>query len=514
MISIPFLSVGLFFLNPILLLVFRLRESNLNKLRFWFMVTSGAAWLLSILFSITNPETRLNFGWNPETLLISEPALIFDGISIPLALSLAGLTLYTTLNQRFSPPQIAWISTLGGICFLAVLSDNIYTFLVFWTLIEIFWITYTVINQAVMEKDIRLILPIIVRLGGPLTLIYAAVIGLEEGINAAFSGFGSSSGPILVLAGVYSLIISFFGRESITLAEERFDLERILRLLPAALSFMLITRGAAIMEPIMVQPGLKIIIAVLTLVYGLLSIISTSRKRSRMIWSYGLIGLTAASALFFSSALSLSWGLIFMLPGILMFQSYPSKTQLNAALIAASIGMLPIPFLPAWNGSGLFTRDLPGILFAISAGILIGGTYSNNISREGEEKFQSDPVPLLPILSPIILLLTQFVVAFESNLLDSSMEFLSIPITVWIPVFLIVLLYVLGERIPGVNTDRVDERIQRARKKISSFASGAAKFINQAIILITRLFEGEGGLIWALLIGFLLLTLITLSGGL
>jgi len=125
LVSIPFLSAGLFFLNPILLLVFQLRKINLNKLRFWFMVTSGAAWLLSLGFSITNPETRLNLDLNPGSILLSKPALIFDGISIPLALSLAGIILYTTLSQRFSPSQIAWISTLGGICYLTVNSDNV-----------------------------------------------------------------------------------------------------------------------------------------------------------------------------------------------------------------------------------------------------------------------------------------------------------------------------------------------------------------------------------------------------
>jgi len=56
------------------------------------MVTSGAAWLLSLGFNITNPETSLNLDWNPGSILLSKPALIFDGISIPLALSLAGIT--------------------------------------------------------------------------------------------------------------------------------------------------------------------------------------------------------------------------------------------------------------------------------------------------------------------------------------------------------------------------------------------------------------------------------------
>jgi len=512
--SIPFLSAGLFFLNPILLLVFQLRKINLNKLRFWFMVTSGAAWLLSLGFNITNPETSLNLDWNPGSILLSKPALIFDGISIPLALSLAGITLYTTLSQRFSPPQIAWISTLGGICYLTVLSDNVYTFLLFWTLIEIFWITYSVLNQAVAERDIQLILPIVVRLGSPLLLIYAALISMEEGINANFSGFITAAGPILLLAGVFGLIVLFLGAETTTIKGERVDLERILRLLPAAVSIMLITRGAEIMDPILVQPGLKIIIAVLSMLLGLFSIISTSRELSIKIWSYGVIGLIAASALYFSSSSSLSWGMVLLLPGVLIYQSYRSKTQLIVALVIASIGTIPLPFLPAWNGSGLFTHGVSGVMFAVAAGTLFGGILSKNISLVNEEEVPSEPIPLLYILSPIILLITQVVIALEYNLLGSSKKFLSIPISVWIPVFLIVLIYIFGEKIPIINSFRIQENIQSARRLISMIASGTARNVNQAVVLFTKLFEGEGGLIWALLIGFLLLTLITLSGGL
>jgi len=512
--SIPFLSAGLFFLNPILLLVFQLRKINLNKLRFWFMLTSGAAWLLSLGFSITNPETRLNLDWNTGSILLSRPALIFDGISIPLALSLAGIILYTTLSQRFSPPQIAWTSTLGGICYLTVLSDNVYTFLLFWTLIEIFWITYSVINQAVSEKDIQVILPIVVRLGSPLLLIYAALISMEEGINAHFSGFNSAAGQVLLLAGVFGLMVLFLSAETTTLKGERVDLERILRLLPAAISIMLITRGAEIIDPILVQPGLKIIIAILSMLLGLCSIISTSRELTIKIWRYGVIGLIAASALYFSSSSSLSWGMVLLLPGVLIYQSYKSKSQLLIPLVIASLGTIPLPFLPAWNGSELFSHGASGVMFAIAAGTLFGGIFSKNISLVNEEEIPSDPVPLLYILSPIILLITQLVIAFEYNLLDSSKKFLSFPIIVWIPVFLIVLIYIFGDRIPVVKSFRTQENIQSTRRLISLFGSGTARVVNQAVVIITNLFEGEGGLIWALLIGFLLLTLITLSGGL
>jgi len=268
--SIPLLSAGLLLLNPILLLGFRQRNINLHKLRFWFMGTTGLAWILLLLFSFTNPEVRLNFGWNSEFQLLSEAGLFLDWISISLALALTAIAFYAALSQRFSPQQSVWIYSLSGVCFLAVLSDNVYTFLVFWTLIEVIWVTYFVLYQGEKVSDSRLILPIVVRLAGPLLLIYAAWTGLEESVNSSFSELGSTAGPLLAAAGIFGFGSRFTAQERFVNEELKGDLGQLLRVLPSAISIMLITRGAAIMDPSVIQPGLNIILAGLSLVLGLI----------------------------------------------------------------------------------------------------------------------------------------------------------------------------------------------------------------------------------------------------
>jgi len=59
-----------------------------------------------------------------------------------------------------------------------------------------------------------------------------------------------------------------------------------------------------------------------------------------------------------------------------------------------------------------------------------------------------------------------------------------------------------------------DKKYKYALNVITGIGSGAARLVNWTVFLLISLFEGEGGLIWALILGFLLLTLITLSGGL
>ncbi|NOQ39997.1 MAG: hypothetical protein GQ562_06725 [Anaerolineales bacterium] len=512
--SIPLLSVGLLLLNPILLLGFRQRNINLHKLRFWFMGTTGLAWILLLLFSITNPEVRLNFGWNSEFQLLSESGLFLDWISISLALALTAIAFYAALSQRFSPQQSVWIYSLSGVCFLAVLSDNVYTFLVFWTLIEVIWVTYSVLYQGEKVSDSRLILPIVVRLAGPLLLIYAAWTGLEESVNSSFSELGSTTGPLLAAAGIFGFGSRFTAQERFVNEELKGDLGKLLGVIPAAISIMLITRGAAIMDPSVIQPGLFTGLASLSIVLGLIGFVAYKLPWSRKLWSLGVLGLILGSALNASPVASLSWGLGLILPGSLVFLSFENKTKLAAALVMVSIGMIPIPLLPTWNGAELFSNGVYGVLFAIAAGVLIGGILLKIIQKIREDDNTSNPVPLLYVMSPAIIILTQHVIALEHKLLDFSGGILSKPFSLWIPLLLIILFFIFGERIPQLNTWRGEEKFINTMNIISGIGSGAARLVGRTVFLIISLFEGEGGLIWALILGFLLLTLITLSGGL
>jgi len=184
------------------------------------------------------------------------------------------------------------------------------------------------------------------------------------------------------------------------------------------------------------------------------------------------------------------------------------------ALVMVSIGMIPIPFLPTWSGAELFGNGVSGVLFAIAAGVLIGGILLKTIQKVKEDDNTPNQIPLLYVLSPAIIILTQLVIALEHKLLDFSGGILSKPGSPWIPLLLIILFLIFGERIPRLNNYKGDEKFINALDIISGIGSGAARLADKTVFLIISLFEGEGGLIWALILGFLLLTLITLSGGL
>ena len=509
--SIPFLSAGLLFINPILLLVFRQLNINLQKLRFWFMATTGASWIISLVFSLTNPDTRLDLNWNTGSQLLPGPIYSLDWISIPLVLVLTAISFFAALSQHFPPKQIVWLSGLAGVCILGVMADTVYTLLFFWTLIEVTWITFSILNMDQERDDGRLTIPFIFRLLGPLLLIYAGLIGQEDGTLASFSSFGSQTGPLLTIAGIFGFGTWLPTKNLIANEKQEGDLALLLGVLPGTISIMLITRGAVLLDVNSIPIALPIVAALITLSMAIFGFDIRKKWLSWKFWSLGFLSLIVGSSLLAAPAESLAWGLVYLLSGSTLFLSFKNKSRFTAALGLSLIGIAPIPFFPAWIGAGLVSKGIPGVVFGIAVGLLLGGFLSNNIQKvkEGGKMFES--IPLLYLLSPVVLCLTQILIALESNLLFYSTGILTRPLYLWIPALLMFLFAVLGERIPnpGISGDSIRNTLDIIHRA----ASGAGRFLDRVIAILTSLFEGEGGLIWAILIGFLLLTLINLSGG-
>ena len=183
---IPFLAITILLINPALLLLYQRWEINTRKLSFWFMATSAVSWILLILVSLFSLEGEISLGWISKYQLLAEPVLVFDWISISLALALGGLALYSTVCQVFSPQQSAWITGLGGICILGTLAGSVYTILFIWALVEVFWITYSALYQS---RNRGLILPVLFRLLVPIILIYSSVLGGAERVGESFSTY-------------------------------------------------------------------------------------------------------------------------------------------------------------------------------------------------------------------------------------------------------------------------------------------------------------------------------------
>ena len=506
---VPFLAAGTFLINPFLLIIFRRWEINIQKLRFWYMVTSTLAWLLLLLTFLINPEKEVSLGYLSETSFLPGPVFILDWISTSLSLTIGGLVLFFSLSQIFSPQQIAWISGIGGVSILGSLSGSVYTMLFFWALIEAFWITYSALYQS---RDRGLTLPVAFRLLVPILLVYGSGVGMRD-LGDTFLTYKDTAAPFLIAAGGLGIGAWIPFRRRLSDDESEANPEFAARLFPAGLSLMVITRGAEMADPGLFLPLLPLLIAILTLLTGLLGFISHSDSFSRRIWTLGLLSMIAGCSVLGLPIASMGWGLVFLLPTSSLFFPIRDRSRLLLVIIISLLGLITLPYLPAWIGRGLFGNGGVGVIFSIGAGLVLGGILQEGIARFRKISPSEKSIPLLYVISPLVILITQQILATPHFPVEISSELITHPILIWLPLPVILLTILLRSQLQKQRQPTSSESTGKTLDFLPDLIYWVVDLGDRLLSFITRLFEGEGGLIWALLIGFLIITLITIRGG-
>ena len=167
------------------------------------MLTTGMAWLISLAFFFLAPEHHLNPIWDAGEKLLPSLAFSLDGISSSYFLAVTSLIFFGILVEGYSPQTNAWITGLGGVCVIGTLVDSAYALALVWTVIEALALYSYLKNQGEMEGNQRYILGILVRLTGPLLIIYISVINSETGIAPFLTELPSFRSTFLLAAGMY-----------------------------------------------------------------------------------------------------------------------------------------------------------------------------------------------------------------------------------------------------------------------------------------------------------------------
>ncbi len=510
MILISFFCVVLFFLNPILILIFKRLEIDLQKYKFWLMVCAGIAWIGSLIVFVIKPAQTLNLAWDVGSPLIPTTVFTLDSVSSPLILAICSLTFFASLNQEYSHSQLAWLSVLGGSCILGLLADSPYTLLLMLTLIEIIQVINFIVSKNRKESIRRKMLAISARLAIPYLVLFATIGSEKLNTIETFSSLSSGAGIVLVGAGFLGALgwIGFFNLKNMDSPELMPRL--FLEALPGSIGLMLMIRGGMLIGTEisgMINPFIPAIITLAAAV----SVFLIREKANA--WIICVAGLISGAAISGQPETAMAWSMVFLLPGFLLRWHNTNSPGSRLTLILGGIGVISLPFFPAWTGAAVFGNGFPGYVYAAAYGLAGGGFLSEKFRKSFRYAFPLQPVIIPIILGSSILLISQFIIAVSSTLLADSLSLNVLPISVWIPGLLIVIIVLIGNRFP-VNLKLVPENIPDRLDRIFKGAySASTGIIDQVILVLTGLFEGDGGLIWALIIAFLIISLIVPGGG-
>jgi len=506
---LPFLSALFLIINPVLLGLFKRFNQNLQKLQFWVMLTTGIAWLISLAFFFFTPDYHLNPIWNAGEELLPSLAFSLDWVSNSYFLITTTLIFFGILVEGLSPQTNAWITGLGGICVIGTLVDSAYTLALVWTIVEALALYSFLKNQGEMTASFRYILGILVRLAAPLLVIYASMINSSTGIAPFLTEMPSSAAPILLAAGVIG-----FGGWFLTPEISREEISAIrpgkyLTWTPSVLGLVLITRSAQIFVPEEVSPVIFLIVVMLIFLIFIANVLFNQPSR---VWKFGCLSLIIASFSFAAPEAILTWGIVFLLTGLVLFRKFGSKRTASLALIVGGIGILPLPFFPSWVGLVSLT-GLSGLLFSTMAGVFLGRIFNHRIQIWQEIEIPTEQISPLTITGYVVVLFSQYSISIQAGLMKKSLAFSSIPVGTWIAALLFGVAVLFWDRIPEINLSRLDKLKGRTRSLLEAGEGLLPRLADEVVYMFTRLFEGDGGLIWTLLLGFLIVALISRRGG-
>jgi hypothetical protein len=382
------IPVLILFLIPLAILV--LNQTDVKTGYAWFLALAASiiAWVFFWLASNRLPTVVSLMQWQAEGLFPANFTLLLDQISWPFALLIVALSLAVLLVDVLDYDEIdphAWASGLAitGLGVVAILAENPLTLLLAWSAMDIS--ETLMLLQRVPNRDFRerVVIAFSVRVAGILLVLSATLRARFLGTYLTFEQIPVSVRWYLLLAaglrlGVFPPHQSFFREVPL-----RRGLGTIVRLVPVASSLVLLARVANV-GPMQQAVFPLLLGAALAGLYGALSWASAeSELDGRPNWILAMSAFSFVAAVNGLPQVSVSWGMALIVSGGMLFLlSLPGRQSIILGLIGlVSVSMLP--YTPHWQGVRVYVRLHPGfvVTFILIQIVLLFGYLRHLLSK-------------------------------------------------------------------------------------------------------------------------------------
>jgi len=515
----------------ITLLLFVLAIATIVILRFvrsmlsyaWLAAALGGliSWMSVFLWQLDMPRQFSPSLWTPLTLFSTSPEWMVDSYSWLYALALvtlAGAVILTSpARTSLTVNTAAWAGSLAltVLALLAVLADNPLTLVLVWTAIDIAEFFNTLRASDSPSLSERAVISFSIRGAGTVCALWASVVNTSSGGTFLFENVSTQTGMFLLLAaglrlGVLPLHLAF--RSEPTL---RRGFGTTLRLTTAATSLILVSRLPFSSMDLRLVPYLLLLVGFAAFYGGWKWFSARDELGGRPYWIIGMSALSLAATLRGNSAGSAAWGTAMLLFGGISFLYSARHVWFTRILAGLGILLLGLPFtLTATGWAGNF--PWPVIFWPLFGGahFLFVAGYIRHLFSAGEIPFSGLPTwaqtayPIglgLLVVTIIVTGLWGWVGAFQ--------------IGFWIaPTVLLVLSGLLGLAawrfrryisIPEFLTS--ETRVSRFGVMQDFMARGLwtiYRILGRLFGYIANLLEGDGGLLWTLVLLVLVVTIL------
>lgn len=501
-----------------IILVLRLVRPNFRY--FWLLAVGGSllAWLSVLILRFWLPATLDILVWQPTSLFSASPELTLDRISWPYALALSTLALATVLTDISRSTEVKpgnWVASLAftALGILAALAGNPVALMLTWAALDLVELVVLVARTSQEELRQQVFVTFAARVAGIFALIVASFVGGE--IPASFTQISSQSSIFLFLAaglrlGVFPLRLPFL---------EQAPFERgfstLLTLVPAGTSLMLLTRAATLTTP---DPLLTILLLLtgLAILYSSGSWVTAKDELDgRPFWILAFAALAIAAALRGEQIASLAFGITGILSGGLLFLYSARQRKLLFLPILGLLFASMLPLTPSWQGVRLYTAPLQFtlVLFLPAQALLLIG-YLQFALQPGEPPSRAERwIWLFYPIGLILLPVAHLMIAWFGNPLSRVETDWPDLLASWPGLIVLILAsgiylgYRRGLRVPAGLIGVLQRSLSLGW--LYALIWKLYRWLGKSLEFVSQILEGEGGILWALLLLIVLLTLLT-----
>lgn len=539
---------------------------NLSRWKYafhWFLAVFGmlAIWILLQIAPHDSPQYISILNWSSHPLFPASPVLLVDEISwvFSMALVTLGLSLVLTSAVQSEPSNAqiddtaqATESTIDsnsdpnatnnwriwagsmlmvGMGLVATLSGNLLTIMIAWAAIDI--MEFVILMIHVGDNRARELATISFATRGVsiVILILAEIKVWSTGGILDLTNIPDNLAIYLILAAGLRLGVVPLHLPLVQEIPLRRSLGTILRFVSTAASMSLLVRTAQNG----IEPPILFYLLTLTALAGIFGsgmwLATKDELSGRPYWILGTAALTILSAIRGMPNASFAWGIASLYAGGLLFFATRKHHWSRVLIILGFIGFSALPFMPTWNGALSYSQayspeSMPqwtsltyNIIFLISHSFLLAGYLRHGLDLTSKHNavFHEPLVErwswLIYPAGLIILPLTYFLTTYQLLPNHETM-----PIDGYLGGFIAT---VLGVTLWYLQQKRKFSLRINTKWTSDMFWSDifsfrwlyrpiwlVYRFLLRIASLLRIVLEGDGGILWAVVLFFILLTLI------
>jgi hypothetical protein len=479
----------------------------------WLVAAFGAllSWGLLLVVRIQVPSLIPLGNWENGSPSGS-PVLLLDGFSWLFAIALATLGLAVVLTDIARVKEANWRSWASSLVMVAlgivaVMAGNQLTLLLAWAAIDLMEIILWMSSVYESKTRQRIVLAFSFRAIGIMLTFWPG--------NDPF---------VFLLAVLIRLVVLPVHLPEMEQAKLRRGLGTVLRLVPPVASLVFMVRIAAVGLPTASSNLWLSLVLIIAFLASVSWVNAKDELDGRPYWVLGMSLLALASAIRNQPAASMVWGISMVIGGGFLFLYSARARLLNILTVITVIGISTLPYSPSWDAGRLFTGPLYSwqLLLLIPQAILLAG-YIRNVFRPGMKPEVTEK--MMWVIYPwglFLLPLTQYLIAYwkwqDILQLGTGYQYPGArnPIETWsgmAVIGLIIIVYSALRIIPS----RIKISLQNL--KVSPLMNWLVlaflwvfRLIGDSVGLVSELVEGDGGILWTLLLLTLLLTFFSQGG--